>query len=160
MCRWRKRIGDVGAEQLLKETIEAGLKLKAIKTFQLKRINVDTTVQEKEIRFPIDARLYGGARQRLVDAAKKRRLSLRQNYNRKAKQLLAEQNRYAHARRDIERKYPESDNELKHRLDISTGSTNSNARIRTKFIVFTHRRLNASARERPTSTMSSAAKSL
>src|SRR5210317_2216491 len=27
MTRWRKRIGDAGAEQLLKQTIEAGLKL-------------------------------------------------------------------------------------------------------------------------------------
>ena len=69
MCRWRKRIGDAGAEQLLKQTIEAGLKLKAIKQFQLKRVNVDTTVQEKEARFPMDARLYDRARQRLVNAA-------------------------------------------------------------------------------------------
>ena len=30
MSRWRKRIGDAGAEQLLQETIEAGLKLKAV----------------------------------------------------------------------------------------------------------------------------------
>ncbi len=36
----------------------------------LKRINVDTTAQEKEVRFPTDARLYDLARQRLVDAAK------------------------------------------------------------------------------------------
>ncbi|MBW2091743.1 MAG: transposase, partial [Deltaproteobacteria bacterium] len=37
MTRWRKRIGEAGAEELLKETIEAGLKLKAVKSFQLKR---------------------------------------------------------------------------------------------------------------------------
>jgi transposase, IS5 family len=30
MSRWRKRVGDAGAEQLLKQTIEAGLKLKAV----------------------------------------------------------------------------------------------------------------------------------
>jgi len=58
MCRWRKRIGDAGAEELLKETIKAGLKLKAIKPHQLNRVNVDTTVQEKDIRFPTDSRLY------------------------------------------------------------------------------------------------------
>jgi IS5 family transposase len=67
MTRWRKRIGEAGAEELLKETIKAGLKLKAVKPFQLKRVNIDTTVQEKEIRFPTDARLYDRARQRLVD---------------------------------------------------------------------------------------------
>jgi IS5 family transposase len=29
MSRWQKRVGEAGAEQLLKQTIEAGLKLKA-----------------------------------------------------------------------------------------------------------------------------------
>jgi len=140
MCRWRKRIGDAGAEQLLQETIEAGLKLKAVKAFMLKRINVDTTVQEKEVRFPTDARLYDRARQRLVDAAKKRGIDIRQNYNRKAKQLLAQQSRYSHARqmkrakkctrklrtylgrvtRDIERKCLQPDDQLNRLLDIST----------------------------------------
>lgn len=140
MCRWRKRIGDAGAEQLLQETIEAGLKLKAVKAFMLKKINVDTTVQEKEVRFPTDARLYDRARQRLVDAAKKRDINIRQNYNRKSKQLIAQQSRYAHACqmkrakkctrklrtylgrviRDIGRKCPEPDRKLEHLLDIST----------------------------------------
>jgi IS5 family transposase len=140
MCRWRKRIGDAGAEQLLQETIEAGLKLKAVKAFMLKRINVDTTVQEKEVRFPTDARLYDRARQRLVDAAKKLNINIRQNYNRKSKQLIAQQSRYAHARqmkrakkctrklrtylgrviRDIGRKCPEPDRKLDRLLDIST----------------------------------------
>jgi transposase, IS5 family len=139
MCRWRKRIGDAGAEQLLQETIKTGLKLNAVKAFQLKRVNVDTTVQEKEVRFPTDARLYDRARQRLVAAAKKRDLLIRQNYNQKAKQLLAQQSRYSHARqikrakkctrslrtylgrviRDIERKYPEPDQELTRLLEIS-----------------------------------------
>jgi len=56
MTRWRNRIGDSGHEQLLQETIESGLKLKAIKPSQLKRVNVDTTVQEKDVRYPTDAR--------------------------------------------------------------------------------------------------------
>lgn len=138
MTRWRKRIGEAGAEELLKETIEAGLKLKAVKVSQLKRVNVDTTVQEKDIRFPTDARLYDRARQRLVDAAKERHISLRQNYNRNAKHLLTRQSRYAHAKqmkrakkctrtlrtylgrviRDIERKYPEPDSQLQTLLEI------------------------------------------
>jgi IS5 family transposase len=54
MTRWRKRIGEAGAEELLKETIQAGLKTKAVKPHQLKRVNVDTTVQEKEVRFPTE----------------------------------------------------------------------------------------------------------
>jgi len=139
MSRWRKRVGASGAEELLKQTIEAGLKLKAVKRSQLKRVNVDTTVQEKEVRFPTDARLYDRSRQRLVDAAKKRKIHLRQNYNRLSKQLLAQQSRYSHAKqikrakkctrklrtylgrviRDIKRKCPEPDHELNQLLDIS-----------------------------------------
>ena len=140
MTRWRKRIGEAGAEELLKETIQAGLKLKAVKAFQLKRVNVDTTVQEKDIRFPTDARLYDRARQRLVDLAKERRIKLRQNYNRKSKEKLYWQSRYAHARqmkrsractrslknylgrviRDIERNCPEPDEPLPALLETGT----------------------------------------
>ena len=138
MTRWRKRIGEAGAEELLKETIQAGLKIKAVKAHQLKRVNVDTTVQEKEIRFPTDARLYDRARQRLVSCAKERGIELRQNYNLKSKQTLCQQSRYAHAKqmkrarrctrqlktylgrviRDIERKSPEPDHELQSLLQI------------------------------------------
>jgi IS5 family transposase len=140
MTRWRKRIGEAGAEELLKETIKAGLKLKAVKSFQLKRVNIDTTVQEKEIRFSTDARLYDRARQRLVDFAKERGIKIRQNYNRKSKQMLYWQSRYSHARqmkrakactrklrnylgrvlRDIERNYPEPDCQLQALMDIGT----------------------------------------
>ena len=139
MTRWRKRIGDVGAEELLKQTIEAGLKLKAVKATQLKRVNVDTTVQEKDIRFPTDARLYDRARERLVKEAKKRDIDLRQNYNRLSKNLVYKQNRYAHARqmkraksctkklrtylgrviRDIERKCQSPDKDLRSLLETS-----------------------------------------
>ena len=138
MTRWRKRIGDAGAEELLKETIQAGLKIKAVKAYQLKRVNVDTTVQEKEIRFPTDARLYDRARKRLVDHAKERGINLRQNYNRKSKEMLHRQSRYSHAKqmrrakrctrklktylgrviRDIERNCPSPDSQLRSLLDI------------------------------------------
>ena len=140
MTRWRKRIGEAGAEEFLKETIKAGLKLKAVKSFQLKRVNIDTTVQEKEIRFPTDALLYDRSRQRLVDFAKERGIKLRQNYNRKSKQMLYWQSRYSHARqmkrakactrklrnylgrvlRDIERNCPDPDRQLQSLMDIGT----------------------------------------
>ena len=139
MTRFRKRIGEAGAEELLKTTIEAGLKLKAIKPHQLKRVNVDTTVQEKDIRYPTDARLYNRSRERLVKAAEERGIPLRQNYNRTAKRLVLKSNRYAHARqmkrarrctkrlrtilgrviRDIERKAPVIDKELGELLEVA-----------------------------------------
>lgn len=131
MSRFRKRIGEAGAEELLKQTIEAGLKLKAIRPHQLKRVNVDTTVQEKEIRYPTDARLYNRSRERLVKAAEQRGIDLRQSYHFVAKHQLLMSHRYAHARqmnrsrkctrklrtilgrviRDIERKSPVVDQE-------------------------------------------------
>ena len=139
MSRFRKRIGESGAEELLKQTIEAGLKLKAIKPHQLKRVNVDTTVQEKEIRYPTDARLYNRSRERLVQAAARRGIDLRQNYNFVAKHQLLMSHRYAHARqmnrsrkctrklrtilgrviRDIERKTPTMDQELVDLLAVA-----------------------------------------
>ena len=139
MSRFRTRIGEAGAEELLRATIAAGLKLKVIKPHQLKRVNVDTTVQEKEIRHPTDARLYERSRERLVKAAKERGIDLRQNYNRVAKQQLLMSHRYAHARqmkrsrkctrklrtllgrviRDIERKAPVVDDELRGLLSVA-----------------------------------------
>lgn len=139
MTRWRKRICESGAEELLRETIESGLKLKALKRSELKRLNVDTTVCEKSIRFPTDAGLYNRCRERLVEFAKARGIRLRQNYNRIAKRLNYKQSRYVHARqmkragkcikklktilgrvtRDIERKALSIDDKLKELLEIS-----------------------------------------
>lgn len=98
MSRWRSRVGEAGAGELLKETIEAGLRLKIIKPSELRRVNVDTTVQEKHIRFPTDSRLYERMRQRLVAAARREGLKLRQSYVRVGKRMLARQSRYAHAK--------------------------------------------------------------
>jgi transposase, IS5 family len=98
MSRWRRRVGEAGSEELLKQTIECGLKLKIIKPSELRRVNVDTTVQEKHIRHPTDGRLYNRMRQRLVAAALREGLKLRQSYVRVGKRLLAQQSRYAHAR--------------------------------------------------------------
>ena len=99
MTRWRKRVGEAGAETLLAETLKAGLKVKAIKPSQLKRVNVDTTVQEKNIRHPTDTRLYDRARERLVKEAAKHGVKLRQTYARMAKRAIFMQSRYAHTRK-------------------------------------------------------------
>src|SRR5690625_2773909 len=98
MTRWRARVGDAGAEEMLKETIAAGLRLKLSKPTQLARVNVDTTVQEKNIRYPTDARLLSRARERVVDLAKAEGIELGQSYGRVGKQLLHQQARYAQAR--------------------------------------------------------------
>lgn len=127
MSRWRSRVGEAGGEELLRQTIEAGLRMGVIKPSELRRVNVDTTVQEKHIRFPTDPRLYDRMRERLVMAARREGVALRQSYVRVGKRLLAQQSRYAHAKqwrrarrctrrlrtilgrviRDLERKLPD-----------------------------------------------------
>ena len=80
MSRWRTRIQEVGAEKMLHATIQAGLKAGLIKPQMLERVNVDTTVQEKHVRFPTDSRLYDRMRQRLVKQAQQEGIVLRQSY--------------------------------------------------------------------------------
>ena len=98
LVKWRKRIKSEGLESLLSETISSGLKLKVIKKSDLKRVNADTTVMEKAITFPTDAKLYHNMREKLVAKAKELGIELRQTYTRKSKRSLLMQNRYRHAR--------------------------------------------------------------
>jgi IS5 family transposase len=98
LSRWRKRVGAERLEKLLEATIHTALAMKAIRPQEFEKVNVDTTVQEKAIAFPTDARLYHKMRAALVRRAKSLGLALRQNYRFKGKRLLAKQGRYAHAR--------------------------------------------------------------
>ena len=98
MTRWRTRLKSEGLETLLAETIQTGLKTKVLKRTSLHRLNVDTTVQEKAVSFPTDAKLYHRLRFKLVREAKACGILLRQSYTRKSKQSLVMQSRYAHAR--------------------------------------------------------------
>ena len=98
LTRWRQRIGEEGAEWLLTKTIEAGVTSGAVEDCSLARIAVDTTVMEKNIAHPTDARLYEKARRQLVALAHEGEITLRQNYNRLAPRLAMQIGRYAHAR--------------------------------------------------------------
>lgn len=98
MSKWRKRVGANRLEKLLEVTIQTGLAMKAIKPKDLERVNVDTTVQEKAIAFPTDARLYHKMRIVLVRHAKALGIPLRQSYRFVGKRALFKQHRYAHAR--------------------------------------------------------------
>ena len=83
---------------MLEETIRTGLKTNVLKKKSFRKINVDTTVQEKAITFPTDAKLYHRMRERLVEKAKESGIELRQSYRRKSKRSLVMQGRYGHAR--------------------------------------------------------------
>jgi IS5 family transposase len=98
MTRWRQRVSEAGMEKLLEETIKAGLEIGALKKTSMKKLNVDTTVQEKAISFPTDANLYHRMREKLVDMSKKYGIKLRQGYKFKSKYSLFMRGRYSHAR--------------------------------------------------------------
>lgn len=139
MTRWRKRIGVEGAEELLSQTITTAVKERYLKRSQCQRVNVDTTVQTKDVRFPTDARLYDRMRERLVKTAQAEEIALRQSYSHVGKEALRRQQNYAHAQqgrraaketkrlktmlgrvtRDIERKTQEPSEILKDQLALS-----------------------------------------
>ncbi len=98
MNKWRKRIKAEGFEDLFKSTIETALKTRTLKKDHFEKVNVDTTVQEKAIAFPTDARLYHKMREKLVKEAKKHGLVLRRTFQKSSKRSLIMQGRYRHAR--------------------------------------------------------------
>ena len=98
MTRWRNRIGEEGVEWLLTETIRAGQRAGTVQDDHLKKVTVDTTVMEKNIAHPTDARLYEVARRKLVALARAADINLRQTYNRPGPRLCGQVGRYAHAR--------------------------------------------------------------
>jgi len=98
LVKWRHRLGAAGVEKLLTETLSTAKREQALRDSEIKRVNVDTTVQEKAIAFPTDARLYHKARRALVREARGAGINLRQTYVRLGRQALARQGRYAQAR--------------------------------------------------------------
>lgn len=72
LVKWRHRVGDVGMERLLQETIATAQRQQLLKRRDIAKVNVDTTVQEKAISFPTDAKLYHTMRVTLVKAARER----------------------------------------------------------------------------------------
>jgi hypothetical protein len=79
LVRWRKRIKPEGMEKLLQETIATAQRGDLLRKSDVARVNADTTVQEKAIAFPTDARLYQKMRRALVTAARREGIELRQS---------------------------------------------------------------------------------
>ena len=97
LVRWRQRIGEAGVEFLLKQTIVTAQAMKQLTEKHMEKVNGDTTVQEKNITFPTDAKLYRKGIVLLGKEAKLNKIKLRQSYIRKSKQALFKQSKYAHA---------------------------------------------------------------
>lgn len=139
LVKWRQRVGVEGVEKLLQQVLHSAKDQQALKPSEIERVTVDTTVQEKAVAFPTDARLYDKARRALVRVARTHQLKLRQSYVRLGKQALFWQSRYASARqgkrakaqtrklrtylgrvmRDIERKVNEMPEGLQSLLTIA-----------------------------------------
>jgi IS5 family transposase len=98
LVKWRQRIGAGGVEKMFRQTLAAAQKLGLLSTSHLNKVNIDTTVQEKAIAYPTDARLYYKMLVKLVKQARKHDIALRQSYRRLAKTALIMQGRYSHAR--------------------------------------------------------------
>lgn len=98
LTRWRLRMGEERLMALLQESLATATRLGAAKPADFRAVIVDTTVQEKAITFPTDAKLMHRARERLVKLAKKHGVVLRQSYARVGKFALIKHQRYAHAK--------------------------------------------------------------
>jgi len=97
LSHWRNRLGDK-LELLLAESLRVAHESGALRTKDLGRVTVDTTVQPKNITFPTDAKLLHAAIKALARMARKHGLRLRQSYLRLAKRAAMMARRYAHAK--------------------------------------------------------------
>ena len=97
LSHWRKRLGDK-LELLLAESLRVAHESGALRTKDLARVTVDTTVQPKNITFPTDAKLLHAAVKGLTRLARKHGVRLRQSYVRIAKRAAMMAARYAHAK--------------------------------------------------------------
>lgn len=97
LSHWRKRLGDK-LDVLLAETLRVAHDSGALRTRDLSRVTVDTTVQPKNITFPTDAKLVHSAIKGLNRLADRHGVALRQSYLRLAKRAALMAGRYAHAK--------------------------------------------------------------
>ena len=96
--RFRRALHEAGVEELLKSTLDAAVKMKVVRPSEFERVIVDSTVQEKAIAHPVDSRLLEIARHKVVAAAKRAGIALKQTFVREGKQLRRKAGGYGHAK--------------------------------------------------------------
>lgn len=97
LSHWRKRLGDK-LDLLLSESLRVAHDSGALRTRDLARVTVDTTVQPKNITFPTDAKLLHAAIKGINRLARRHGVRLRQSYIRVAARAAMMAGRYAHAK--------------------------------------------------------------
>lgn len=97
MTKWRKKMTAEDAQALLQLTVETALKTKAVKQSEFNRVNIDTTVQEKAVAYPMDSKLMVKAIMKLGKLAKTNHLPIKQSYKFVAKKQLFRGSNYRRA---------------------------------------------------------------
>lgn len=95
LIKFRQRIGEKGAEQILKASVNLFEK----KEVQEKEVLIDSTVQEKNITFPTDVKLQKKIIEKCRKISKSEGIRLRQTYKGELKQLMIDQRFHDHPRR-------------------------------------------------------------
>ena len=94
LVHFRKRIGKDGVEKILKHSIDLHGK-----DGKDKHVSVDTTVEEKNITYPTDAKMHKRIVDKCVTIAKKEKITLRRSYKRTVKQLVRDSYNGHHPKR-------------------------------------------------------------
>lgn len=84
LVHFRKRIGPEGLERIFQVSID----IQNPKAVQEKEVVVDTTVQEKNITFPTDTKLYRKIAEHCLKIAEQEGVALRRSYRRTIPKLL------------------------------------------------------------------------
>lgn len=87
-----------GVEEWLKASIDASVRMQAIKSEEFERVAVSITVQEKTIADPVDSRLLEIARRQVVQAALAVGITFRRAYHKECTTLQRKGSDYSHAR--------------------------------------------------------------
>lgn len=94
LVHFRQRIGEAGVEKIFRHSID-----RHGRDGRDPDVSVDSTVQEKNITFPTDAKLYKKIIDKCVAKAKRDGLPIRRSYRRTAKQLMRDTYNGGHLKR-------------------------------------------------------------
>lgn len=99
LTKWRKRMGEGGAEKILSLIIKTARIAGAVKNLSFRKVIVDTTVACKAVAYPTDATLYLNSLKKLVAFARSEKIVLRQTYERLGPRVHRRANQLFHSRR-------------------------------------------------------------